>query len=344
MPKISVIVPVYRAEAFLHKCVDGILSQTFSDFEVFLVDDGSPDGSGAICDSYLERDSRVRVIHQHNQGQAAARNYAIIQAQGEWVCFVDSDDLIHPQMLQRLYASAERNGAGISMCPMVEAPELPADFLDEPAAGEEVLPINEQTLCQLYDRDEYPSWVACAKLIRREYIADRPFCEGRVYEDNEAVCHWMHRTEKLVRLAAPMYYYRTNPGSTTQQGFTLKKLDYLWALESIICFYDSVGYLQMKQRFAARYTREVVNCGYGLRYDLQDPAKLKTLGKDVRRFCAEQKISFPEEEKEQLMDAMHPKWMKLYWPVRGAIKTLQSMGIAGLLGKVRKQFGRGEKQ
>ena len=88
----------------------------------------------------------------------------------------------------------------------------------------------------------------------------------------------------------------------------------------------------------------MVNCGYGLRYDLQDLAKLKTLGKDVRRFCAEQKISFPEEEKEQLMDAMHPKWMKLYWPVRGIIKTLQSTGFAGLLGKVRKQFGRGENQ
>ena len=140
MPKISVIVPVYRAEAFLHACVDGILSQTFSDFELFLVDDGSPDGSGAICDSYLAKDSRVRVIHQRNQGQAAARNHALAQAAGEWICYVDSDDLIHPQMLQRLFESAERNGAGISMCPMVEAPELPADFLDEPAEGEEPAP------------------------------------------------------------------------------------------------------------------------------------------------------------------------------------------------------------
>ena len=102
MPEISVIVPVYKAEAYLHACIDSILSQTFSDFELILVDDGSPDGCGAICDDYAARDSRVRVIHQKNQGQAAARNHALAAAKGEWVCFVDSDDAVHPQMLECL--------------------------------------------------------------------------------------------------------------------------------------------------------------------------------------------------------------------------------------------------
>ena len=101
MPEISVIVPVYRAEAYLHACIDSILSQTFSDFELILVDDGSPDNCGAICDDYAARDSRVRVIHQENQGQAAARNRALAVARGDWVCFVDSDDTVHPQMLER---------------------------------------------------------------------------------------------------------------------------------------------------------------------------------------------------------------------------------------------------
>lgn len=82
MPKVSMIVPVYRAEAYLHNCVDSILAQTFSDFELILVDDGSPDGCGAICDGYAARDSRVRVIHQKNQGQAAARNHALAVAKG----------------------------------------------------------------------------------------------------------------------------------------------------------------------------------------------------------------------------------------------------------------------
>ena len=111
MPEISVIVPVYKAEAYLHACIDSILSQTFSGFELILVDDGSPDNCGAICDDYAARDSRVRVIHQKNQGQAAARNHALAAAKGDWVCFVDSDDAVHPQMLERLrQAAAERRG------------------------------------------------------------------------------------------------------------------------------------------------------------------------------------------------------------------------------------------
>ena len=110
MPEISVIVPVYKAEAYLHACIDSILSQTFSGFELILVDDGSPDDCGAICDDYAARDSRVRVIHQENQGQAAARNHALAAAKGEWVCFVDSDDAVHPQMLERLRQAADEEG------------------------------------------------------------------------------------------------------------------------------------------------------------------------------------------------------------------------------------------
>ena len=99
MPEISVIVPVYKAEAFLADCIDSILSQTFSDFEIILVDDGSPDNSGRICEEYAAKYACIRVLHQENQGQAAARNHALTHAQGQWICYVDSDDLIHPRML-----------------------------------------------------------------------------------------------------------------------------------------------------------------------------------------------------------------------------------------------------
>ena len=340
MPKISVIVPVYRAEAFLHKCVDGILSQTFSDFEVLLVDDGSPDGSGAICDSYLAKDSRVQVIHQHNQGQAAARNHAIIQAQGEWVCFVDSDDLIHPQMLQRLYESAEHNGAGISMCPMVEAPELPADFLDEPAAGEEVLSVNEQTLCQLYDRDEYPSWVACAKLIRREYIEQYPFHVGRVYEDNEAVCRWVCWAGKLARMEHKLYFYRTNPESTTQKAFSVKRLDYLWALESIIRFYDSLGFATLRGRFLDIYADMVAGYYITCLQDLNRPDLAKNIKKNLN-LLKKDGISLNQKQFETIFDAMHPRLIRLYWPLSGALRTLKENGMSGVLKKAAKVLGKG---
>ena len=120
MPKISVIVPVYNVEKYLLECVDSILAQTFTDFELILINDGSQDNSGAICDEYADKDSRIAVIHQENQGQAAARNNAIVIAKGEWITFVDSDDLIHPQMLEILFNAVDET-TQISACDLYKS-------------------------------------------------------------------------------------------------------------------------------------------------------------------------------------------------------------------------------
>lgn len=336
MAEVSIIVPVYRAEAYLAACVDSILAQTFRDFELYLVDDGSPDGCGAICDAYAQRDSRIHVIHQENRGQAAARNRALEQTNAEWVCFVDSDDLIHPQMVRRLYDGALEHHAGISLCPMVEAPEVPQDFYAEPMGNLEVLEINQDTLVSLYDRGEYPAWVACAKLIRREYVLAHPFCEGRVYEDNEAVCHWVCRSGKLVRLKDAMYYYRTNPDSTTQSRFSLKKLDYLWALEQLIRFYGDVGYPAMQERMVHKYAWELANCWESLTYLLHRPELARQVERQGRRFAREMGLRFCREDRERMLGAMHPKLIQLYWPVKGALETLRGGGIGGILQKIRK--------
>lgn len=99
-PKLSVIVPVYKAEKYLHRCVESILTQTFTDFEILLIDDGSPDRSGEICDEYAKKDSRIKVFHKLNGGASDARNVGLDNAQGEYVCFVDSDDVVDPTSCQ----------------------------------------------------------------------------------------------------------------------------------------------------------------------------------------------------------------------------------------------------
>ena len=253
MPSISVIVPVYKAEFFLAECIDSILSQTFTDFEIILAEDGSPDGSGRICDDYAEKYDCISVIHQENQGQAAARNHALPLAKGEWICFVDSDDLIHPQMLESLYRAVMESGAPISLCGFLEAVTVPEAFRKERQVCFETRPMDEETPVRLYDADEDPAWVACAKLIRRDLIEAYPFREGRVYEDNEAVCRWVCAGGSLARTEENLYFYRGNPDSTTKAAFREKTLDYLWALESIIGFYTDLGYGQMRKRFASRY-------------------------------------------------------------------------------------------
>ena len=116
MAEISIIVPVYKVEKYLRRCIDSIAAQTFTDWECILVDDGSPDDSGTICDEYAENDKRFRVFHQENAGVSAARNKGLDEAKGEWICFVDSDDWIEKEMLEKMYNLAVKNKAEVVVC------------------------------------------------------------------------------------------------------------------------------------------------------------------------------------------------------------------------------------
>ena len=344
MPEISVIVPVYKAEQYLASCIDSILSQTFTDFEILLVDDGSPDNSGSICDNYAAKYGCISVIHQENRGQAAARNHAMRYCKGDWLCFVDSDDLIHPQMLELLHNAAVSADAPISMCQMLEADALPDDFLHSQEASYQILTMDEETLLRLHDAEEYPAWVACAKLIRRELVEAYPFQEGRVFEDNEAVCHWICEGKRLAKMEHQLYFYRTNQGSTTKSSFSIKKLDYLWALESIIRYYDSIGFDRMRRRFWDRYVDAVVSSCNGMRYMLGREDVAREIEKQFRKFSREQSIQLSQPQFEALLDATHPKLIRYYWPIAGAYKTLREQGLSGMGKKIMKHIKRGEQE
>lgn len=344
MPEITVIVPVYKAEAFLTACIDSILSQTFSDFEIILVDDGSPDSSGKICDDYAVKHDCISVIHQENQGQAAARNHAMTKARGRWISFVDSDDLIHPRMLEFLHRAVKENGVPVSMCGMLEAVTPPETFWKDREVPFAVYTMDEPTLVALHDAQKYPAWVACAKLIRRDLIEHYPFHVGRVYEDNEAVCRWVCEGGALAVTEETLYFYRGNPESTTKSEFRLKRLDYLWALESIIGYYAGLGYGQMRQRFIDRYVDAVLSCCNGVRYLLGQPDAVKEIEKNTRTFLRREHIKLTPKQFESLLEVMHPGLVKFYWPVSGVVSTVRQQGISGLLHKIRKRIGRGEGQ
>ena len=322
MPEISIIVPVYRAEKYLNACVDSILRQTYADFELVLIEDGSPDQSGAICDEYAQKDDRVRVIHQPNQGQAAARNHALPMTQGRWLCYVDSDDMIHPQMLEHLYRAAVESGAGISMCQFLEAPEPPENYEQPADFSYQLLTMDEPTLTELHDRDQYPGWVACAKLIRRQCVEGYPFQTGRVYEDNEAVTRWLLPAKTLAMLPTQLYFYRTNPESTTKSQFSLKKLDYLWALESMIGYFQSVGYHTLAQRFLARYVEAVASACYGVRNELKRPELANGILADVQKFLSREKVKLTRQEKLSLLEAAHPNAMGAFWKMAEKVRKL----------------------
>lgn len=292
MALISVIVPVYNAENYIYRCVDSILSQTFQNFELILVDDGSPDNCGTICDEYAAKDSRIRVIHQKNQGQAAARNRAVTEARGVWICFVDSDDRIHPQMLEHLYQSATEHNANISMCGAVEATQEPEDFGQPREWNANPMTMDEDGLETLYHRGEHRYWVIWGKLIRREILLKFPFQPGRIYEDNAVVCRWLYEAGTVANTLQRYYFYQVNPEGTTKKGFSLKQLDFLWALQEQIAFYGSIGFQRMKREAVAYYLKAGSWYLPKVCDILQDRAVASQLRRDMRRMMR----AYPPEE------------------------------------------------
>mgnify|MGYP000663986805 CR=1 FL=1 len=190
MPEISVIVPVYKAEDYLHACVDSILSQTVSDFELILVDDGSPDGCGAICDDYAARDSRVRVIHQENGGHGEGINQGLKHATGTYFKVVDSDDTLSsdfPGFLDALEecerqggVAAAESGAAMSMCRMLEAPEMPEDFSAPVEVSWELLSMEEAPLTALFALVFKSNYWLVAAAIQAESLLKVPLCALRI--------------------------------------------------------------------------------------------------------------------------------------------------------------------
>ena len=252
-PKISVIVPVYKCEQYIHRCVNSILNQTFSDFELILVDDGSPDNCGEICEEYAKKDFRVKVIHQVNGGQAAARNNGVKEAQGEWLHFVDSDDMIHPKTLEILYKTAIDNDVKLSMCSAFQGENIPDDFSKNFDVTANILNMDEENIFHLCKNEKYYYWVVWGKLLHKSIFLKYPLTEGRIYEDNAIVCKWLHEAKKVAVIPSPLYFYYINTSSTTKKDFTEKNLDVLWAFREQIEFFDSLGYKKMMQHLCNYY-------------------------------------------------------------------------------------------
>lgn len=236
-PKISVIVPVYKVEPYLRKCLDSIVGQTYENLEIILVDDGSPDNCGAICDEYAARDERIRVIHQPNGGLSAARNAGLDMATGEYIGFVDSDDWIEADMYEYLLSGAQRAAADIAVCGLFE--ELPgrqncrcwweAETFD-----------TESGLEQLFLRKKY-SHSAWDKLYRRALFDGVRFPKGRNFEDIATTYRVFEKAKTVQLMPEAKYHYLQRPDSIMGDASLRNRVDSYLAAKS--------QYLDMKDRW-----------------------------------------------------------------------------------------------
>lgn len=261
-PHISVIIPVYKCEKYIEACVNSILNQTFSDFEIILVDDGSPDNSGKLCDELAEKHNNITVIHQENQGQATARNNGVKVSRGEWLHFVDSDDSLHPETLKHLYYAATENNVKLSMCSAIQEEKIPEDFNSHKEVKFNTLQMTEDNILNLCKNEKYYYWVVWGKLIHKSIYKKYPLTQGRIYEDNAIVCKWLHEAKTVAITDAPLYFYYINTTGTTKKAFTEKQLDVLWAFKEQIDFFYSVDFKKMTEHLCSYYFEISANMYY----------------------------------------------------------------------------------
>lgn len=223
-PLISVIVPVYKVEPYLEKCVDSLLNQTYQNCEIILVDDGSPDKCPKICDAYAEKDTRVHVIHKENGGLSDARNKGVAESKGEYITFVDSDDYVTEDYVEYLWKLIETYQADISvggryvvnMDGTMRQPSILKEMREDV-----VLNGHDAVKESCYGKILTVS--ACAKLYRRNIIESIQFPVGRVYEDLAVACSVVGQSKKTVIGTKKIYYYQMRNDSIIKSSITEKE-------------------------------------------------------------------------------------------------------------------------
>jgi len=273
MPNISVVVPVYKVEPYLDRCVQSILNQTYEDFDLYLVDDGSPDSCGQMCDEWTKRDSRVHAIHQENGGLSAARNAGIERAFAEsdsqWITFIDSDDWIHPNMLQWLLQAAEEHNTSISVCGYAnttgEDPWTAESYRAEVRKAEE-----------FYPEKFINATVAWGKLYRKDYFKTISYPVGKLHEDEFTTYRLLFEAGEIAYVDLPLYAYFVNMSGITKTGWSPRRLHAWEAYEQQLAFFEAKG---LEELVKFRYRGYLENAMVNLAAAQESPEKYK---KEIR--------------------------------------------------------------
>lgn len=238
-PLISIIIPVYKAEKYLKRCIDSVSGQTYRNLEIILVDDGSPDKCGEMCEEIALIDKRVRIIHKENGGQASARNMGLDIANGDYIGFVDADDYIETRMYKTLYNLMVHNRVQIACCGtnlVDENQTIKATFSD-PAEGIILYSQKDALKEHLYNKRITSS--LCDKLYRAEMFHGVRMIERMIYEDLEVIPHCIAKAKSIAYTSEVLYYYVMTLNSTIRGNFGIRQFDEMKAGKLRVEFYQS---------------------------------------------------------------------------------------------------------
>ena len=329
---VSIIIPVYNVEKYLARCLDSVLSQTFKDFEVICINDGSPDSCARILEDYAKKDRRVKIITQQNQGQAAARNKGLALARGEFIYFVDSDDFIHPQLLEIALYFIKNNNADWVTFKYDKAAHKASKKVKEGAVFTYNPPLYkniENIPCRITEnplllfKKNFTYKMTCyvwARLYRKDLLKGISFLPGNSFEDDPFILAVCAKRPKTVLLDEPLYYYIDNPRSVTNRT-RVQVLP-----RHIEDYHKALLYIYEKYKKAPRADFNFVAANIAAKKLRQQYAKIKTADKANR---AELYKAFKKELKDLVKKgfvpfSLNPRnlfyWFKYRKLIRGGQK------------------------
>ena len=227
---ISVVIPVYNVEDYLHYAIDSLVNQTHKNFEVLLINDGSTDNSGKLCDKYAQEYDWIRVFHKENGGLSDARNYGVLKATNEWIFFLDPDDYIEPFTFELLTLIRAKYQADL-ISTKVQITNEYEKYFAEQFNLESSQRVTKEEALELMLEDKVATVSACAKLYKKQILEMRPFPIGKIYEDFFVVAEHLRLAEQIVISPVVTYHYYRRPGSIVQSQFTDKRFDFFEAGE-----------------------------------------------------------------------------------------------------------------
>lgn len=290
MAEISVIVPVYNVEKYIYRCVDSILAQTYPNFELILVDDGSPDDCGRICDEYALKDSRIHVIHQENGGLSAARNagidWAFANSDSQWLTFIDSDDWIHVQYLDILLQTAQSANLSISVCGYIET-------------SGDVPQISSDTVGQIWIPESFfterntNAVIACGKLYKKDLFQNIRYPVGKLHEDEFTTYRLLFAESRIAVTDMPLYFYFKNTEGITKSAWTPKRMDAMQALKQQTDFFKKNSHKNAYGMISREYANTIIRHRELVKHS-----------------------NLPEEEKKTYIRELQKKLRKAVWDYR----------------------------
>ena len=323
---ISVVVPVYKVEKYLNRCIDSILSQTFTDFELILVNDGSPDNCGEICDEYAKKDRRITVIHKENGGLSDARNagidWAFKNSNSEWITFIDSDDWIDRRYLEILFNVAVENHVDVSVC----------DFLR--TSNFEDTDTQENFTCQKWDVTDFfveknlNFVVAWGKLYKKSLFEKIRYPKGKLHEDEMTTYKVLFQRKNIVFTKLKLYNYFINDesimGCERKSGFIPEKMDVVRAIEERLVYFKennfSSALLFEKKHYLSFIRKQIPLLSASSNKEYQKkylPVLRKKLRWFIRHYKKDVGLSFQKDK--WIYEMAYPKTMYVYWNTLGRL-------------------------